>query len=140
MKEKHEFQYNEGDFVEQYKMLQKYPLGLLLRAVVAGILPLVKHAVEKGEHVSSRGNLALRLAGYHGHLDVVKYLVEKGADIHAVHDEALRNASFYGHFDVVKYLIEHGADIHTYDNQALKNAEKNGHLQIANYLKSLQNV
>lgn len=136
MKEKYEFRYTEGDFDRQYKMLQTYPV-LLIKASKSGILPLVKHAVEKGEHVSSRGNLALRLASSYGHLQVVKYLLDHGADIHSVHDEALRNASFFGYFDVVKYLVERGADIHAYDDQALNNAKINNHVEVANYLESV---
>ena len=111
MKERFEFDYTGGDFIQQYNLLKKYKSYKLL--------------FEAAEH---------------GFLSLVKYAVDQGASIHFQSDYVLVLASRYGHLDVVKYLVEQGADINTFDNLALRMAIQNNHHEVVKYLSNYRNL
>jgi hypothetical protein len=67
-------------------------------------------------------------------------VLECGADVHARGEEALRVASFDGHLDVVQFLVECGANVHAEDDYALRAASTNGHLEVVEYLTNEDNI
>ena len=139
LKEDFQFNYEYGDFQEQYDMIKRYKnySGLLFYASKRGELPLVKYSIMKGVDINAYRSESLRIAAQFGKLEVVKYLILKGADIHAEEDAALRMASHNGYLETVKWLVQQGADVHALDDGALKYARRNGHEAVINYLTGL---
>jgi hypothetical protein len=137
MKEQFEFDYTDGDFREQYRLLKKYTnnmTGLLEKATRKGIFSLVTYSVNRGGNIHLGNDALLRIAALNGYFDLVKYFVEKGLDIHTNNETALKYASENGYLNIVKYLIEQGADIHAKDERALKMASMYGSFEIVKYL------
>lgn len=135
MKEKHDFDYTEGDFRKQYDLLSSIDKNHLLRnAAYYGYLDLVKYSLNKGADIHYSEDAALRYASDRGHLQIVKYLIDKGANINANHGYSIRWASRIGYFDIVKFLIEKGANIHLNKDDALLGAIIEGHVDIVKYL------
>ena len=133
MKDDHQFEYKNGDFYQQYHMLDKYKGekdDLLVTAATKGELDLVKYALESGADINAYNNAAIINAR---NLNVVKYLVEHGADIHVLDEFPLHLAIEDGNFELVKYLVEQGADIHVMEDYAFQIAN---YTEILNYLNS----
>ena len=131
MREKYEFEYENGDFKTQYTILEG-EIDLLYQAAQKGELSLVKYAINNGAKTGK--NLALHAATKNGHIDIVKYLIELGADVQSGGDYSLTSASFNGFFDIVKYLVEKGANIHARNDSALTYAVQKQHFDIVKYL------
>ena len=77
MKEKHEFEYVEGNFEKQYEILErKYRANQLLdQAIEIGSLSLVKYAVQKGGQDYDEAVSLFHATG-NGHLEIVKWSIE----------------------------------------------------------------
>ena len=139
MKEQFEYDYTNGDFREQYRLLKKHKdmTALLEKSTRKGIFPLVVYSVNRGGRIHLGNDALLGIAALNGYFDLVKYFVEKGLNIHRYDEVALFYASERGFFDIVKYLVQKGADTHARDNEAIKIARKMGHKDVVRYLESL---
>ena len=136
MKDDHQFEYKNGDFYQQYHLLDKNKGekdNLLVTAAAKGELDLVKYALASGANVRAFNDAAVRTST---NLDVVKYLVEHGADIHVYDEFPLHLAIEDGNFELAKYLVEQGADIHVMEDYAIRKAKRKGYTEILNYLNS----
>jgi hypothetical protein len=140
MKEQFDFDYTEGDFREQYRLLKKYTnrmTSLLEKATRKGIMSLVTYSVNNRGNIHLGDDALLRIAALNRNLDLVKYFVEKGLDIHTNNETALQYASQNGDLNMVKYLVEKGANVHSAGDAALYYANLNRHEEVVKYLESL---
>ena len=133
MENNFDFQYKEGDFVKQLKLLNENTgWNLFNKAARQGELDLLRYVYNQTGAICQHGII---WATYGNHLHIIKYLVEEhGVNVSVANDTALQYASYKGCLDIVKYLVEHGANIHASDNEALKLATEDGHDEIVDYL------
>ncbi len=125
-------------------VISRNPDRELLLAAEKGDVNLIKEALEKGAHVTTRNNNgidALLWAANNGHIDAVQYLLDRGDfDINRQSNNgktALMWAITWGHFSVVKLLIKYKADIHRTDvsgMNALMHAVMGGNVNIVEEL------
>ena len=75
LKEKFEFEYTEGDFINQYALLfhNKNMNRLLAEAASSGEISLVKFALKNGAYIHFLQDYAVRNAAAEGHLRIVQY-------------------------------------------------------------------
>ena len=135
MREKHQFEYSEGDFMKQYNLLDNElaEYFLLQSAVMANEFSLVKYALQRKFDIDEVSEM-LPWAVSKGNLEITKYLLDRGADIHMANDRSLIAAVILNNFDILKLLIKRGANIHSEDDYPLIVASKFGHLHIVKYL------
>jgi hypothetical protein len=135
MREKYQFEYSGGDFMDQYNLLQNEVAEFLLlqNSVIHNHLSLLKYAVERRMGIDILIEM-LPWSVMNGNLEMTKYLLDLGADIHMASDRALIAAIGLNNFDILKLLIERGANIHVEDDYPLIVASKFGHLRIVKYL------
>ena len=136
MRKQYKFEYTEGNFETQYKLLKMKMDNdsLFLNATEQREFSLAKHAIKLGADIHYDNDGSLCYASRSGCLDVVKWLLENGLDIHAENDLPVGWASQQGHLDVVKFLVDKGTDIHTDTEYALREASKEGHLDVVKFL------
>ena len=138
MKRDYDFEYYEGNFMEQLSLFRKYGYRhdrLCCKSCEKGELSLIKYCVDKGYNINLFGDCAIRIAANNGYLDIVMYLSEKGVDAHANDDEILIASCKNGYLGIVRYTVEVlKLDIHIWNELPIKRASAAGHLEIVKYL------
>ena len=130
MKRRFNFDYTDGNFKEQHRLLTLYKdADLSQTAAENGLFSLMKYAI----HIDVERPILCRyadakLAAKKGHLEIVKWMMEK-FPLKGYINEYLFDACSNGRLGLVKYLIENGAKV-----IGLTTAARNGHYAIVQYL------
>ena len=158
MKKRFNFDYTDGNFKDQHRLLTLYKdTDLTQNAAEEGYFNLLKYAISIDVERPILCRYAdTKLAAQKGHLEVVKWLMEKFPLKEYINEymiDACRSgrlelikylldngakvvglptAAYYGHYDIVKYLVEHGANASLYD--ALHRASIRGYSAIVKYV------
>lgn len=137
LKEEYDYQYTFGNFVKQYKLLEKYKDNmnyLLINATNDQELALVIWSLKNGANIRIENDAVLASSCRIGNFEITQYLLNNGANIHAGSDYALRMACNRGHMEIIKLLVENRANIHAENNDALRWVCYQGLLKIVKYL------
>ena len=130
MKRRFNFDYTDGNFKQQHRLLTLYKdADLSQTAAENGVFSLMKYAI----HIDVKRPILCRyadakLAAKKGHLEIVKWLLEKYS-LKEYINEYLVDACSSGHLELVKYLISNGAKA-----MGLSSAAYSGHYDVVQYL------
>lgn len=138
MREKYQFNYEYGDFEQQFNLLRKYEgEELLFEAAKSGELNIIKYTQKKGINIQAEAERVSRNAIENGHLEIVKWCAANGFDMNIFDGAPSRVAAEHGRLEILKFLESIGARINYH--KALMFAHAFGHVEVEEYLKSKTN-
>ena len=132
MKRRFNFDYKDGNFKEQHRLLTLYKnTDLSQNAAEDGYFSLLKYAISNDVERPILCRYAdAKLAARKGHVEIVKWLMEK-FPLQGYINEYFIDACSNGHLQLVKYLINNGVKV---VGSGLFIAARDGHFDIVQYL------